>query len=215
MLYELGVNGTLCPIRLAEALSCFTEERPIRLAEALSCLNEERPIRLAEALSYDGSPAGFSENELSAALTFLRDAAMELGTDASTVWRKEIKQSHMCHVLLRRNPASPEQIFEVRCAVVGNVDAGKSTTLGVLTRGQLDDGRGRARVNLFRHKHEVESGRTSSVGLEILGYDSKGNSVLPAPGRKLNWEEICARAAKVASYGCAGFTLSCDELILA
>ena len=28
---------------------------------------------------------------------------------------------------------------EVRCAVVGNVDSGKSTTLGVLTRGMLDN----------------------------------------------------------------------------
>lgn len=44
-----------------------------------------------------------------------------------------------------------------------SVDAGKSSTLGVLTKGGLDDGRGKARVNLFRHKHEIESGRTSSV----------------------------------------------------
>lgn len=51
--------------------------------------------------------------------------------------------------------------------MVGNVDSGKSTTLGVLTRGALDDGRGRARVSLFRHKHEIESGRTSSVGMEV------------------------------------------------
>jgi len=55
-------------------------------------------------------------------------------------------------------------------AVVGNVDAGKSTMLGVLVKGGLDDGRGKARVNLFRHKHEIESGRTSSVGMEIMGY---------------------------------------------
>ena len=71
----------------------------------------------------------------------------------------------------------------MRCAVVGNVDSGKSTTLGVLTRGKqdhyvtvfisdpqagaLDDGRGRARVGLFRHKHEMETGRTSSVGMEV------------------------------------------------
>ena len=33
--------------------------------------------------------------------------------------------------------------------------------------GALDDGRGRARVTLFRHKHEVETGRTSSVGMEV------------------------------------------------
>ena len=61
-----------------------------------------------------------------------------------------------------------------RVAVVGNVDAGKSTLLGVLTHGQLDNGRGHARMKLFRHKHEVESGRTSSVGNDILGFDSTG-----------------------------------------
>lgn len=49
------------------------------------------------------------------------------------------------------------------------MDAGKSTLLGVLTHGELDNGRGHARQRLFRHKHEMESGRTSSVGNDILG----------------------------------------------
>ena len=65
-------------------------------------------------------------------------------------------------------------ILFFRVAVVGNVDAGKSTLLGVLTHGELDNGRGLARMKLFRHKHEVESGRTSSVGNDILGFDSLG-----------------------------------------
>lgn len=38
----------------------------------------------------------------------------------------------------------------MRVAVVGNVDAGKSTLLGVLTHNALDDGRGLARQKLFR-----------------------------------------------------------------
>lgn len=59
-------------------------------------------------------------------------------------------------------------------AVVGNVDAGKSTLLGVLTHAELDNGRGHARQKLFRHKHEMESGRTSSVGNDILGFDGEG-----------------------------------------
>lgn len=72
-----------------------------------------------------------------------------------------------------------------------SVDAGKSTMLGVLVKGGLDDGRGKARVNLFRHKHEVESGRTSSVGMEIMGFDVHGEIVTSkVPGRKLSWEEI-------------------------
>lgn len=65
--------------------------------------------------------------------------------------------------------------LEIRVAVVGNVDAGKSTLLGVLTHGELDNGRGHARQRLFRHKHEMESGRTSSVGNDILGFDSEGS----------------------------------------
>lgn len=35
--------------------------------------------------------------------------------------------------------------MEIRVAVIGNVDSGKSTLVGVLTRGMLDDGRGLAR----------------------------------------------------------------------
>lgn len=77
------------------------------------------------------------------------------------------------------------------------VDAGKSTMLGVLVKGGLDDGRGKARVNLFRHKHEVESGRTSSVGMEIMGFDTRGNVVASnVPGRKLSWEEIGKRSVR-------------------
>lgn len=38
-------------------------------------------------------------------------------------------------LLLRLPPPTVALTPEVRCAVVGNVDSGKSTTLGVLTRG--------------------------------------------------------------------------------
>lgn len=64
--------------------------------------------------------------------------------------------------------------MDLRVAVLGNVDSGKSTLLGVLTQGELDNGRGRARLNLFRHLHEIQTGRTSSISFEILGFNSKG-----------------------------------------
>lgn len=63
--------------------------------------------------------------------------------------------------------------IEIRVAVLGNADAGKSTLLGVLTQGNLDNGRGKARLNMFRHLHEIQSGRTSSISHEILGFDSQ------------------------------------------
>jgi GTPase len=103
-------------------------------------------------------------------------------------------------VLIRQVPDRVEEVIETRIAVVGNVDAGKSTLLGVLVKGNLDDGRGKARVNLFRHKHEIESGRTSSVGMEIMGFDTRGEIVGSAQGRKLSWEEIGKKSAKVISF---------------
>lgn len=104
-------------------------------------------------------------------------------------------------ILIRQKPASVEHVIETRIAVVGNVDAGKSSMLGVLVKGDLDDGRGKARVNLFRHKHEIETGRTSSVGMEIMGFDTHGKVITSdTPGRKLSWEEIGKRSAKVITF---------------
>ncbi|KAI1164108.1 P-loop containing nucleoside triphosphate hydrolase protein [Nemania serpens] len=104
-------------------------------------------------------------------------------------------------ILIRQKPATVEDVIETRIAVVGNVDAGKSSMLGVLVKGDLDDGRGKARVNLFRHKHEIETGRTSSVGMEIMGFDTVGNVITSdIPGRKLSWEEIGKRSAKVITF---------------
>ncbi|MFH4982794.1 hypothetical protein AB6A40_009503 [Gnathostoma spinigerum] len=103
---------------------------------------------------------------------------------------------------LVRNEIEAEDFIEVRVAVVGNVDAGKSTLLGVLTHSTLDDGRGLARQKLFRHKHEFESGRTSSVGNDILGFGVDGK-VINRPDNHsghLDWVKICHDSAKVITF---------------
>ena len=51
----------------------------------------------------------------------------------------------------------------VKISVVGNVDSGKSTLVGVLTKGEKDDGRGGARLKVFNYIHEQKTGRTTSV----------------------------------------------------
>ncbi|GBG34730.1 GTP-binding protein 1 [Hondaea fermentalgiana] len=63
--------------------------------------------------------------------------------------------------------------------MLGNVDAGKSTLVGCLTRGMLDDGRGKARSFVLRHQHELKRGQTSSVALALLGY-REGEQIMPA-----------------------------------
>ena len=53
--------------------------------------------------------------------------------------------------------------FNIRIGLLGGVDVGKSSLLGVLKNNKLDNGRGSSRKNIMYHKHELESGRTSSV----------------------------------------------------
>lgn len=64
---------------------------------------------------------------------------------------------------------------EISIVICGPVDAGKSSLVGVLTTGELDDGRGKARKNVFHHNHELESGRTSSVSQNVIKYQINKN----------------------------------------
>ncbi|KAL1746557.1 P-loop containing nucleoside triphosphate hydrolase protein [Schizophyllum fasciatum] len=144
--------------------------------------------------------------ELDTLVEGIRTTVEEIGGKVCVLF--EVRTGHpRTTLLLRLPPPSVSLTPEVRCAVVGNVDSGKSTTLGVLTRGVLDDGRGSARIGLFRHKHEIETGRTSSVGMEILGFGPDGQPILPQSTdlkavhrEKLGWDEISKRSAKVVSF---------------
>ncbi|KAF5526765.1 GTP-binding protein 1 [Colletotrichum aenigma] len=162
----------------------------------------------------NGDSMALSLEQWNAAYTRVQEAAKRIrarcqllitknvGGDVEAPSAKSGKDSHCSgKIMIRQTPATVEDVIETRIAVVGNVDAGKSSLLGVLVKGDLDDGRGRARVNLFRHKHEIETGRTSSVGMEILGFDTVGEVVTSdTPGRKLSWEEIGKRSAKVITF---------------
>ncbi|OJD17871.1 hypothetical protein AJ78_02043 [Emergomyces pasteurianus Ep9510] len=159
----------------------------------------------------NGEWMGFDKAQWDTALDRVRKAALTVRADCKVLLtynvggpeEAESKNERIKHAygkILIRQAAAAEDVIETRIAVVGNVDAGKSTLLGVLVKGKLDDGRGRARVNLFRHKHEVESGRTSSVGMEIMGFDTHGEIVGRGQGRKQSWEEIGRQSAKVISF---------------
>lgn len=126
----------------------------------------------------------------------------DLKTESSSISSsRTLAESNVVYgtALIRTLPGEVSNTLELRISVVGNVDAGKSTLLGVLTKDMLDDGRGKARVNLFKHKHEIESGRTSSIGLEIMGFDAEGQVITPSSqGKaKLQWEDICTVSSKV------------------
>ena len=87
----------------------------------------------------------------------------------------------------------------VRVAVVGNVDSGKSTLIGVLSNGELDDGRGSSRLLVATHGHEVDSGRTSAISTELLGFGAEGEACFARKEHKLKrvkWKELMLKSER-------------------
>ncbi|XP_055918826.1 GTP-binding protein 1 [Eupeodes corollae] len=147
----------------------------------------------------DGSDSGLDEEEYSASVATLQSLATTIDADMVLLRQRKGEKGLTGQYLIRKR-VDTSDFMEIRVAVVGNVDAGKSTLLGVLTHGELDNGRGHARQRLFRHKHEMESGRTSSVGNDILGFDSIGNVVNKPDHGTLDWVKICEKSAKVITF---------------
>lgn len=125
----------------------------------------------------DASDSGLDPEEYAASLATLQSLATTLNADCVELRQRRGDKGSTVGQYLIRQKLDETDFMEIRVAVVGNVDAGKSTLLGVLTHGELDNGRGYARQRLFRHKHEIESGRTSSVGNDILVSGKKIHSL--------------------------------------
>ncbi|KAM8844236.1 GTP-binding protein 1 isoform 3-T3 [Spinachia spinachia] len=149
----------------------------------------------------DGGDWGLNDTDMEASAATVRSMCEQVDADLITLRERSEAAGLVRDYLIRRRVGELD-FLEVRVAVVGNVDAGKSTLLGVLTHGELDNGRGFARQKLFRHKHEMESGRTSSVGNDILGFDQEGQVVNKpdSHGGSLDWTKICEKSSKVITF---------------
>ncbi|XP_069545613.1 GTP binding protein 1, like isoform X1 [Brachyistius frenatus] len=152
-------------------------------------------------LGSDGGDYGLDEKDMEASVATVQSLCEQIEADLILLRERTDAGGNIRDYLIRRR-VGEQDFLEVRVAVVGNVDAGKSTLLGVLTHGELDNGRGFARQKLFRHKHEMESGRTSSVGNDILGFDQEGQVVNKpdSHGGGLDWTKICEKSSKVITF---------------
>jgi GTPase len=86
----------------------------------------------------------------------------------------------------KQGPLTQDQL---RVTLTGPTTSGKSTLLGTLSMGSLDNGHGKSRLSLLKHLHEVASGLTSSVAQELIGY--KNNSIYNYAHRGIeSWIDI-------------------------
>lgn len=83
---------------------------------------------------------------------------------------------------------------QLRVTLIGATAAGKSSLLGTLSTSTLDNGRGKSRLSLLKHRHEIASGVTSSVAQEMIGYRRDRSTSRPvvnyASGDVSSWIDI-------------------------
>jgi len=144
----------------------------------------------------DGKIYGLNFEEYTESINNLKLIAERI--DCNIIKINEIHQIknnlYIGEYLIRENI---NKYIDIRIGVAGNVDSGKSTTIGTLTRDILDDGNGKSRLYVFNFKHEIDSGRTSSISHQILGFDTNGN-VLNS-NKNTSVSEITKKSSKLIS----------------
>jgi elongation factor 1-alpha len=156
----------------------------------------------------DGSMVGITVPEYDESydtLTYIADInsyTIELLTTTTVCEEKNIYE-----IIVREH--NEKRYREVKVAITGHVDAGKSSTLAVLLTGNADNGNGRSRSMVFNFPHEVETGRTSSISQQIMGF--RGETVVNhAPIISPSWSEIVEQSDKIVTF----FDLAGHEMYL-
>ncbi len=180
------------PREQGEGLVEYKSILEVRNKERLDRLASQMKYRLTEgggeAIYYlgiydNGLLRGLSEEEEKKSLMVLEKVASILGARIKVIERKRVGRGNVVKVLVRLNREDSPPV-QVIISALGNVDAGKSTLIGVLCTGELDDGRGSGMRKIARFMHEIETGRTSSVAVRLLGFgmdDKPTNWDLPNP----------------------------------
>ena len=147
-------------------------------------------------VSDNGDVLGISKEEMDKSIEILEKIASAV--NAKIVHKRIVevkKDKYIAELLIR---LYKEKIpVQVNVAVMGHVNAGKSTLTGALVFGKLDDGNGTLRALVARHVHEVLTGRTSSITLRLIGFDDKGSIVNWGLRDPLDEAEVTIKSSKI------------------
>jgi len=148
-------------------------------------LQKDRKHRLASQMKYrmergdgeaiyfigvddDGNLIGLDEKEIEESLFVLKNVTEEVNALILKVEKYPGDNGEIARVFISKNNGFKRDHMLV--GVAGHVDHGKSTLVGTLTTGNLDNGSGRTRIFLDLQKHEIERGLSADLSFAIYGF---------------------------------------------
>ena len=148
----------------------------------------------------NGNTLGISKEELEISLSVLNTIAINLGCKAKVTDLIQGKEGLIAEMYIKKQEENFLNKIEVTIGVIGEEGTGKTTLIGVLINGMLDNGKGLARMNVFRHKHEILCGKTSSFSHQILGFDEKGELTNYGNLLRLSSSQIVSKSTKIINF---------------
>ena len=176
-LYEIGVSddGTivgLCLDELEESLeilramahSLGCEPHIVRLIDVGRChwLEQTRP----DAVIPKRDTLWVAEVLVAPCLNRRPDTSTERAIPGSKLGQTAAPETSVIP------PGNKRQVEQLRVSLTGSTTSGKTSLLGTLSTATLDNGRGKSRLSLLKHRHEIVSGLTSSLAQELIGYQN-------------------------------------------
>lgn len=79
-----------------------------------------------------------------------------------------------------------KKLKEKNILLLGDTESGKTTFLSYLIKDKLDNKYSKARLHILNHKHEIESGRTSSFTCKYIDFNETNFVFIDSPG----WDGI-------------------------
>ena len=166
MAYSLGCG--LRALRLVMVGTCQWEEKPGENAKGPGCLHNEE-LWVAEVL-----------------------VAPHLRPHCEHVdLRNDVNAGGQVAAIDRHETVSSADggVELLRISLTGSTTSGKSSLLGTLSTSTLDNGRGKSRLSLLKHRHEMVSGVTSSLAQELIGYQDvrQTSNISPTVAKIVNY----------------------------
>lgn len=143
----------------------------------------------------DGNMGCLTENEINLTFDIFKKIVTDCDAQIIQYMKKELLVDRWM-IFIHINKLSQKKLKEINIGFIGGSQTGKTTTIGNIVYGELDNGCGTSRLNVFKHEHERLSGYTSSIKKEIVGV--KNNKIINYnTGVNTSWDQIAGISDKI------------------
>lgn len=202
-IYDITKHGERDNIEFKEHLNVdyhLKTDRKLHLASQMKYRMEKGD---GEAIYFigvhdDGHLIGLIESDFKESMFVLESIAQEIGAKLLDIEKHPAEHGIVAKV--RIGKPHKNKIDHMLIGVAGHVDHGKSTLVGTITTGSLDNGAGRTRIFLDVQKHEIERGLSADLSFAVYGFYNNAPVRIKNPLKKNEKSKLMEKCDKIISF---------------